>query len=207
MRLQRGGEMHRCRVGPLEPDGGAIHHRVEIALVDRREETDFGLGIDRLCLDVEPVRTCLGMDLHHSGRLACDRLILRDDDRDRLAAVEDDVGVHQRQRTGVGLSCGHARIAVNDRDHPGQRLGGARVDTEDTTATDRCADDRRIGNAVGRTFIRIVRDPGDLRRPLDPVKPEPENALLRAGQATRPERRIHHVFVHSAVLGWREGYG
>ena len=207
MRLQCGGEMHGRRVGPVERDSRILHHRVEIAIVDRRQEADLRLSIDWLRLDVEPVLARFGPDHDQRRRITRDRLILGNDDRDRLAEVKDDVGIEFRHRAGIGLARRHARVVVNDGNDTRQCLGSRNVDTNDTPATNRRPNDRGVGDTIRRTLIRIVRHAGDLRRPLDPIEPEPENPLLRAVEPTRPKRRIHYVFVHSAVLGWREGYG
>ena len=201
VRLQRGGEMHRRLVGPVECHRCLRHHRVQIAVIDGWQEADLRRGIDRLRVDVEPVLAGFGADHDQRGGIARDRLILRDDDRDRLAEVEDDVGVQLRHRPRIGLAGGYARIVVDDGDDARQRLGRADVDVEDAPAAYGRADDRGIGDALGRAFIRIVRHACDLRRSLDPIQPEPENALFRAIKTSRSKRRIHHVFVHSSVLG------
>ena len=168
MRLHRGGKVDRGRIALVEYRGCVGERGVEIALRDRGEKADRGIGIDRLV--ARRVAALAGIDRHpdEPRRRLCGFLILGDDDSDGLADMEDAGGGDARHGTAVRFADGHAGIVVDDGQHAGQRHRRLGIYPGDFAGTDRCADDRGIGDTVRRPFIGIGRIARHLGGSIDP---------------------------------------
>jgi hypothetical protein len=196
MRFERGGKMDGRRVAAVEHHRRVGQRLIDIADVDRGEEAQVMIALHRLLGGIEAARASLGMDDDQLCRLARHRLILGNDDRHRLAVMKDTIGAAVCLSLRIAAPGDHARIVVDNRDDPGQRLGSRGVDPGDTPATDRRPDDSGISGACRRTLVRIARRAADLCRPLDPRHRCAEHVLLRARQACGAIGPVHRHLVH-----------
>ena len=196
MRFERGGIMDRRRVAAVEHHRGGGQRRIEIADVDRRQEAELVVALHRLRVLIEAIAAGLGMDDDQRRGVAGDALVGGDDDRDRLAVMEDRIGIAMRRGLRIAAAGDHARVAVDHREHAGHVLRGGAVDGGDPAAADRRADDRGISGVRVGALIGVAGGAADLRRPFDARHRRAEHALPCLRQPLRPVGAVHRHLVH-----------
>jgi hypothetical protein len=109
------------------------------------------------------------LDAHEPRRVAGRLEALGDDRRDDLPAVRDLAGLEHREIPLVAVRDAR-RVALPEHGEDaglGERL--LRVDVADRPLRDRGLHDRRVGHALDRDLVRVVRLAGDLEAALDAV--------------------------------------
>jgi hypothetical protein len=112
---------------------------------------------------------------------------VRDDHRDVLAVVQNDIVLERRQRRRTGRGDGPTRqrwrIAVrDDGQYPGCPLGGVHGDVTNSPARHRALHQNRVGQAGKGDVNRISRGARDLEPPVDAISRGAD--YLSAGRCT-----------------------